>query len=86
MARKTQMVRAAPKPQMPVEALDLADDEFRLDLVIQLLEHVNPDHIATVESLGDRQDCCNDLRLAISNLKRWRRYAWNRMRKDFLAR
>jgi hypothetical protein len=86
MARKTRMVRAAPKPQMPVAALELNDDQFRLDLATQLLEGINPDHIATVESLSERRDLEDDLRLTISKLKRWRRFAWNRMREEFLAK
>src|SRR5713226_138548 len=86
MKRKNyRILRSAPKPQMPVEALDLADDQWALELATQLLEHVNPDHIATVENLSIRRDCEDDIRMTISKLKRWRHYAWNRMRSEFLA-
>ena len=65
--------------------LELCEDSFRLEMVLSLLKRVNPDNIVLVEKLEDRRQCEKELSAAVGQLRRWQRYAWNRLRHEVLA-
>jgi len=81
MARKYRVVREAPKPQMPVAALDLAEDTERLRWALALLRRIDCESIGAVQ---ERRDFESDIRVSCEKLRRWIRFSENRMRKEFL--
>jgi hypothetical protein len=66
---------------MPVAALTLAEDTERLRIAHSLLRNVDPESIGRAD---ERLDFEEDRRVSCQKLKRWIRYAENRMRNEFL--
>jgi hypothetical protein len=85
MARNIRVLRPAPAPPRYRELLDLCEDAQRLTIVIGLLQCVDANHIASVETVAARKDCEDDLRITTTKLKRWQRFALDRIRKEFLT-
>ncbi len=80
--KRFRILRQAPKPQMPVEAMNLCEDIQTLELMLKLVLTISPDSIDEAEA---RRDSEAELRLIGNKLRKWKQFAANRMRKEFLA-
>jgi hypothetical protein len=79
--RNYRVLRPAPKPQLPVAALQLSEDTERLRMALALLKKVDCESIGTPEA---RARFATDLRTAAQKIQAWIRFAEQRMRTEFL--
>jgi hypothetical protein len=80
MNRFSRVVRPAPKPQTPIEALQLAEDMQRIEMAMGCLRKLSPGNVCECRADGEMQ-----MRSWLATLETSRRHAELRLRRDFLS-
>jgi hypothetical protein len=78
--RHYRVLRSAPKPQTPIEALELAEEIQRIELAIDLISKMNPIRVCEERADGEQQ-----IRSWLVTLRKSLRYTQMVLRRDFLS-